>query len=419
MVTLQDNDALSQYAPLGNEDTTNEIQNVSADVTAEQNDTVAKRRLRVLLFTNSVAIGGMEEHIELLARHLDRKYFEVFAICPDWKPTQAFTRSLQAVTDHLAEITPDRRHSFWRFLKESYLMVRQLRRWKIDVMHMHSTTYRGQHVAFIAARVAGVKKIYITEHLAPETDLPTYEHLMRNLFSLMVDKIICVSEKNYQARASHIYSPRDRTIVVNNGVDVNDFTPIPSKIQNALREQHDLPADAQIVGTVVRLEKGKGLDDLIAALPLIRERCPRAYLLIVGDGKLRGALEQQVDALGMREYVRFAGFQSDPRPYLGIIDTFVLPVPVGSASIGLLEAMAMKRAVVITFGGKGEAVIHGESGYCAEPLNPPSIAHFVAEILSDPQRQQAFGEAARQRVEQEFSAQRVARVLGDLYLQKS
>jgi glycosyltransferase involved in cell wall biosynthesis len=136
---------------------------------------------------------------------------------------------------------------------------------------------------------------------------------------------------------------------------------------------------------------------------------------MVGDGSLRQALAQQARDLGVAEYVRFTGFQRNPKPFLGLMDVFVLPVPVGSMSIGLLEAMAMRRAVVITFGGKGEAVIHGESGFCAEPRDPVSIAHHVTQILQNPEMQHRFGEAARRRVEEEFSAQRVARVLGDLY----
>jgi len=75
----------------------------------------------------------------------------------------------------------------------------------------------------------------------------------------------------------------------------------------------------------------------------------------------------------------------------------------------------MRRAVVITFGGKGEAVIHGESGFCAQPRNPNSITEFVTKILQNPELQHTCGEAARRRIEEEFSAQRVARVLGDLY----
>jgi glycogen synthase len=280
---------------------------------------------------------------------------------------------------------------------------------------MHSTTYRGQSVALFAARLAGVRSVYVTEHLAPESQLPLVNRLSRTLFSVSTSGIVCVSEKNYRARLNYIYTPTDRTIIVPNGVDVRDFVPTPPEQLAALRDQLHLPADAKVVGSVIRFEPGKGMEYLINAFPAILSACPNAHLLLVGDGALRGELEQLCDTLGIRERVRFAGFQSDPRPYLGLIDAFVLPVPVGSMSIGLLEAMAMQRAVVITFGGKGEAVVHGESGFCAEPRNPASIAEFVIRILQDDALQQAFGVAARERVEQHFSAQQVARVLGTLY----
>jgi glycogen synthase len=372
-------------------------------------------RTRVLLFTNSVAVGGMEEHVELLARHLDRQRFEVFAVCPDWQPTKPFSHSLAEVADHIALITPDRRHGVWRQLKETLKLARQMRQWRIQVLHMHSTTFRGQYYAFLAARLASVRQIYVTEHLAPDQNIPGAERWHRDIFSRIVSGIVCVSQKNYQARKTHLYTPAERTIVVNNGVDLDDFPPIPAETLAQLRERYQLPNDAQIVGTAVRFEPEKGLNYLIDAMPQIKAACPKAYFLMVGDGSLRDELAAQAVQLGMTDCIRFVGFQSDPRPYLGLMDAFVLPVPVGSMSIGLLEAMAMQRAVVITFGGKGEAVIHGESGFCAEPRNAASIAEFVTQILQQPKLKGTLGKAARQRIETEFSAQQVARSLSALY----
>lgn len=372
-------------------------------------------RLRVMLFVNSVAIGGMEEHVELLARLLDRDRFEVFAVAPRSVATEAFSHSMRDAADHLSVVTPDRRYGLLRQSRELWRLYRLIRNWRIQVVHMHSTTYRGQQVALLAARLAGVRPVYVTEHLAPDAQLPLMERLSRTAFSVAASGIVCVSEKNYLARLNYIYTPAHRTIVVPNGVDVSDFAPIPATTLQALREELAIPADAQIVGTVIRFEPGKGLDDLMHAFPAILAACPKSHLLMVGDGLLRPELEKLADTLGIRDRVHFAGFQADPRPYLGLIDAFVLPVPVGSMSIGLLEAMAMERAVVITFGGKGEAVVHGESGFCAEPRNPASIADCVVRILRDHAMQVAFGQAARRRVEAHFSAQQVARVLGVLY----
>jgi glycosyltransferase involved in cell wall biosynthesis len=380
-----------------------------------QTQKITNNRTRILLFTNSVAVGGMEEHVILLARHLDRQRFEVFAICPDWPETESFSRRLAKTADHIAWITPDRRRGLLRQMLETVHFLRQLRKWRIQAIHMHSTTYRGQIYAALAAWLAGVHTIYITEHLAPEKQLPRLEYLLREMFSLIVTGIVCVSEKNYEARSAFLYTPSNRTIVVNNGVDLSDFTPIAQETLDQLRIRYSIPANAQIVGTAVRFEPEKGLNYLIEAMPQIRAACPNTYFLMVGDGSLRAELVQQIEMLGMSDYVRFVGFQKDPRPYIGLMDAFVLPVPVGSMSIGLLEAMAMKRAVVITFGGTGEAVVHNESGFCAEPRNPTSIAEYSIRILQNPALKHALGEAAYERVAAEFSAQRVAQTLSTLY----
>src|SRR4051812_34072236 len=88
-----------------------ELQAVSG-LTSNPDQTVMRTRL--LLLCNSVAIGGMEEHIKLLARHLDRNKFEVFTICPDWQPIAKFSQTLAELSDHSALITPDRRYGIWR-----------------------------------------------------------------------------------------------------------------------------------------------------------------------------------------------------------------------------------------------------------------------------------------------------------------
>lgn len=373
-------------------------------------------RTKVLLFTNSITVGGMEEHVELLARHLDRRTFEVYAMCPDWEGLEPFQASLKSAADHFAFATPDRRHGSARLLTETVAMARQIRAWGIDVVHMHSTTYRGQYYALLAARAAGVPRVFVTEHLAPDQKLPRRERLTRDVLTRSVTGIVCVSHKNYVARAQHLYTPPERTTVVNNGVDLDDFPEISAEQLSALRQRYGIPADAQIVGTAVRFEPEKGLSYLVDAMPKIKAECPKAHFLMVGDGSLRGELEAHVARLGLSSHVTWAGFQTDPRAYVRVMDAFVLPVPVGSMSIGLLEAMAMRRAVVITFGGVGEAVIDGESGLTPEPRNPAMLADSVIRILKDEAFRNKLGEGAYQRVANEFSAQNVARALGELYL---
>lgn len=381
----------------------------------EASELSSGQRMRVLLFTNSVAIGGMEKHAEMIARDLDRTKAEVYTICPQWEAIDPWAATFAQAADYSARITPDRRSGPLSLVKESLRLWHQLRTWHIQVMHMHLTTYRGGAWALLAARLAGVPVVVCTEHLAPEDALPRTERWWRDLLTRNFNHLVCVSLKNRQARESHLRAFGAKTSVVNNGVDVSNFAPTPEDEVSALRERLGIPSGAPVVGTAVRFVEEKGLNYLFDAMPRVLAAAPDTYLLMVGDGPLHDALAQQAEELGFRDRVIFAGFQADPRPYLSLMNAFVLPVPFGSASIGLLEAMAMRRAVIITFGGEGEAVIDGKTGLCPPPRDPATLADSIIRVVSHPVEERRLGENARKRIEDTFSSRSVADQLLAIY----
>jgi glycosyltransferase involved in cell wall biosynthesis len=357
----------------------------------------------------------MEKHAEMIARDLDRGEAEVYSICPNWSAIETWAETFAEVSDHHAEITPDRRYGLVNLARETWRLYRQLRLWRIETLHMHLTTYRGGSWTLAAARLAGVKGVLCTEHLPPEAPLPLIQRSIRNLVTSQLDHIVCVSETNRAARERYLKTPPEKTIVVNNGIDVAPFEPTPAEECSRLRASLGIPQEAKIVGTVVRLVEEKGLNYLVSAMPQVFAAAPDTYLLIVGDGPLRGELETQAIQLGIRDHVVFAGFQDDPRPYLSLMNAFVLPVPFGSASIGLLEAMAMRRAVIITFGGKGEAVEHDVTGLRLPPRDPAILAEGILRVIGDDAYERMLGENARRRIEEQFSSQQVAKQLLALY----
>ena len=373
-------------------------------------------RCTLLLMTNSVSMGGMEEHVRLLAREIDRERFEVVALAPDWEPTARFSAELADAADRFAHATPDRRHGNRALIVEIRSLWRRARRERYDVAHLHSTTYEGLTFAIVALRVAGVRRIFVTEHLAPDESVSLFARTKRRVLLSLVTGLVCVSENNRDSRARHLGLRAGRTHVVNNGIDVARFDDVaePERL-DTLRREIGIAPDALVVGAAIRFEPGKGVADLVDAFALIHDRHRSSVLLMVGDGTLRPELEARTREHGVADATRFVGFQSDPRPYILLMDAFVLPVPFGSASIALLEAMAMSRPCVITFGGEREAVQHGTSGFCAKPNDPASIAHHVNTLFADRVRRHEMGSAARRRVEHDYSASRVARELEELY----
>jgi len=370
---------------------------------------------KVLLFTNSVQIGGMEEHVRLLSQHLDREKFHVTVVFPKWEPTDEFVPLLEMAADEVVTSTPDRRPGGRGALREAIRLWRTVRRSDFDVAHIHCTNWEGAVLAQMALRLGGVPRIFITEHLAPEAPQPYLRRQVRR-WQMRSARLICVSEFNRRARGRFLREPK-RVSVVMNGIDTAKFDePIPPSASSLARREYGLPVGTPIVGTAIRLEAGKGVADLVDGFAAIADKHPAARLVIVGDGKRRADLEAQTERLGIADRTVFTGFVIDPRPLIDLMDVFVLPVPFGSASIGLLEAMAMGKACIISFGSDGEAPVPGESGFWAEPHEPLSIGAHLDRLLSDPDELARIGVNARVRVEEHFSAERVARELGELYL---
>jgi glycosyltransferase involved in cell wall biosynthesis len=169
-----------------------------------------------------------------------------------------------------------------------------------------------------------------------------------------------------------------------------------------------------MIGSVVRLVDGKGLDDLLRAFALLGHDRTET-LLLVGDGPLREQLEALSRELGIQDRVYFVGHHADPVPFLDAMDLFVLAVPSGSMSIALLEAMSRGVAPVITFCGPEEAVLPDVTGLEAPPSDPEGLARVLMRGTRDVELRSRLAIAATEHVARHFSIQRVADDLLEIY----
>jgi phosphatidylinositol alpha-1,6-mannosyltransferase len=159
---------------------------------------------------------------------------------------------------------------------------------------------------------------------------------------------------------------------------------------------------AEIVAIARLVERSKGLDVLLAALPLVVSQVPEARLTIVGDGPLRGELEQTAAALHMTDRVVFAGRVDDARrdQLLAGASVFALPTRLdpdgGGEGFGIvyLEAGAAGLPVVAgDAGGAGDAVIDGETGLLVDSTDASALAGAIVRILDDAELATRLGRA--------------------------
>lgn len=136
-----------------------------------------------------------------------------------------------------------------------------------------------------------------------------------------------------------------------------DLMPFHAPVDRAaVRAELGIPTDAVVIGHVGRFEVQKNHQWIVAIATALMQRDPRIYLLLVGDGSLRPALEQQVMTLGIGDRVRFLGGRSDvPRLMNGAMDLFLFPSLGEGLGLVLIEAQAAGLPCVVADGVPPEA----------------------------------------------------------------
>jgi colanic acid/amylovoran biosynthesis glycosyltransferase len=231
--------------------------------------------------------------------------------------------------------------------------------------------------------------------------------LLYRLGAGWVDGFIAVSEDVEQAILRDIGRVGHKVTVINNGVDVRRYgRPVD---RAAVRASLGLEAGAKLLIMVGNFKEQKGHRYLLEAAPVLLERHPKLHLLLVGSGGNQAQLQAQVAESGLSGRIHFLGSRSDVPDLLAASDYFILPSLWEGLAMALIEAMASGLPIVATdVSGSGQVMIDGQTGLLISPGNAAEIQRAVDTLLADPAQAQAMGQAARRRVEADFSAQKQA-----------
>jgi len=196
-----------------------------------------------------------------------------------------------------------------------------------------------------------------------------------------------------------------------NPVDVSEFRPAQPGETAAWREQHRIPLQACVTVYVGRLSSEKGLPGLVRGFAQAARRSPDAILVLVGDGAQRGELEALAGQLGLGpDQIRFIGRVNITEvPYwLRSSDIFALTSPSEGFSCALLEAMAAGLASLVSdIPANRQLIDPGIHGLTVPFGDESSIGEALLRLSADPEARQRMGEAARNRVVQNYSTSRV------------
>jgi glycosyltransferase involved in cell wall biosynthesis len=359
--------------------------------------------IRVAQVIWSLGLGGAEQVVMRLAARLDRRRFEPFICCLD-RPGpfagQAEAAGVEVVA--LGKRGPLDARAAWR-------LARLLRSRRVDVVHTH--LWGASLWGRLAAVGARVPVIVTTEHNVDSWKRRHHLALDRVL-APATTHLVAVSQQVrafYEARGVG----RGRWCVVYNGVDTSET---PRRGRGEAFRELGLGTDEPVVGLVGRLVPAKAPEVFLEALAQAAARVPGLRGLVVGDGPLRSDLEAGARRLGLEGRVVFAGVRQDVPALLSGLDALLFSSLREGLSMAMLEAMAAGVPVVATdVGGTPELIEAGVSGLLVPPGRPEILADALVRLLEDTAGGDAIRRAARRRVEERFSLERMTASYEALY----
>ncbi len=235
------------------------------------------------------------------------------------------------------------------------------------------------------------------------------DRLFMLLYSFMLrrcDRVIFGSQAQQRLWVEKYRLQEDRTTVIYNGVDSDHFRR-PDDSGLDLRASLDIDEDAIVIGCVAHLRPEKSHQDLLSAMasPGVSSN---AVLLLIGEGPEEPALTRYVETHDLSAAVRFVGRVDDVRPYLALMDIFVLPSRSEVFSNAILEAMAARIPIVCTaVGGSIEMVVSGETGFLYPRHEVGELVKALETLIADQACRERLGANGAARVREMFSIERM------------
>jgi glycosyltransferase involved in cell wall biosynthesis len=218
----------------------------------------------------------------------------------------------------------------------------------------------------------------------------------------LTDAFVAVAESHGRFLVETEKFPRERVIVIPNGVDTDRFAPVPDA--ESFRQELSIGPTDPVVTIVAALRPEKNHAMFLRVARRIADAMPMTRFLIVGDGPCRIDLESQSHQLQLSQSVQFLGSRDDVPRILTASDVFVLTSHNEANPVSILEAMSIGRPVVATnVGSIHEVLDEDRTGQPVPPGDEKRLAQAVLELLRNPLQAKAMGAAARESVLRNWS----------------
>ncbi len=376
---------------------------------------VKDKKLKILQIITLSSWGGAPQVVYDIVKNLDKEKFSVDLACgvgKDWEkmenlgvkiiPLKSLKRDISIFSDLMAFF-----QLFFIIKKGNY-----------DIVHCHTT--KAGFVGRIAARLAGVKKIYFTVHgwgFYNEEEYGCVQKLLLFLEKIAAKcstKIICVSENDRKEGLKRKIAKEDKFLVIRNGIDWKIKGDRAKAREKLGVKQNDL-----VFGTVARLAYQKDPLMLLKAAKGIIKNYPETKFILIGGGPLFKDCKNFIKENKLENSIFLHGQKTpeEARELLFSFDVFVLTSKFEGLPLAIIEAMFAGLPIIATrVGGISELVIDGENGFLVEPSSLEKLTQKMIYFVEHIEEREKMGTKSQKIAKENFTLDKMIQGYEKLYL---
>jgi glycosyltransferase involved in cell wall biosynthesis len=366
-------------------------------------------KTRVAVIVSHLTIGGAEQLLLELLRHINRQRFDLHIF---------FLREPGILGKEVLQLgfpvsTGIIRSKFDLF--GIFKLAKLLKENQIDVVflinHLNTLLF-----GVLAAKLSGVKTCINWEN---ETfkKYPFHKLTMlgRRILHLGIDYVVAAAKGHGDYIATEEKIPPSKIRVIYNGVDPKRFQSdlSPEEARNRL----GIPPESLVVSIIAALRPDKAHHVFLQAARRVLDAIAESHFLIIGDGPQRPLLENLAAELKLENHLHFLGFQRQLGDILAAVDVNCLSSypQQETLSVAAIEAMSAGVPIVCTdVGFMQEIVIPDETGYLIPVDDPAAMAEKIILLLQNPELKKQMSRRARRMVYELLSVDKMARAFEEL-----
>lgn len=359
----------------------------------------ASEVIKIIHYNESRELGGTLVALKNLVNALDKTKFNNYIFNQGYSDLNELKKFIDNKEINISN----------NFKNISHL-VREIKKIKPQIVHLHLHWVTKCTDGLIAAKLAGVKYIVVTDHHVNPIYVGWSKMFRKRLFNYLVDINLTQTKKGAKVLNRFFGIRRNRIKDILLGIPLNG---------RAINFERATYSKYFIIGMVAMFYKRKGhkylfyaLKDIITLYPLVR-----LHLYAFG-GEEEDNIRRLSSVLGLDGYVIYHIGEKDLVKAYKNMDIFVLPSLEEGQGLVLLEAMSYGKAVITTnIKGCGEVVQNGIDGILVPPTDSEALRNAIIELIENEDLRKTLGESAKGKAIREFSDKKMAREYETLYFQ--